>query len=72
MLKNNSNLKGAQKLSKNDLKSISGGAGPLCPTFCFYDEQTGGFSCGPGMACMSYSCGRNSIGFRCEVVQIQP
>lgn len=69
MLKNKLNLKGAQKLSKSELRNFTGGGigggGPLCPTFCFYDEQIG-FFCGTGYQCVPFSCGAPQPGYRCE------
>lgn len=65
MLKNN--LKGAQKLSKSELKSFTGGAGPgaQCAIFCFYDEING-YMCGTGYQCNPYNCGAHEPGYRCE------
>lgn len=67
------NFKGAQKLSKNELKNLTGGTGPgaQCPILCFYDEQSG-HGCGFGKECVPYSCGPSRLGYRCEVILIDP
>lgn len=69
MLKNNSSLKDFRKLSKNELKNITGGAGQArqCPTSCTYRN---GLSIGCGnKQCVPYTCSISTEpGYRCEAI----
>lgn len=62
----------AQKLSKIELKNITGGGANdiFCITYCFADDGPPGTpsaSCLNGEYCVPYDCGsRTDTGYRCE------
>lgn len=70
MLKNNSNQQGVQRLSRNELKKVTGGARPPGCTFNCSHRIHGGplmFGCPDSEECVPYTCSDNiSVGHNCQ------
>lgn len=66
---NSLKLNNAAKLSRNELKNITGGmqeAGPLaCPLQCVYESFGGGDGCRPDQECRLWRCSSTQYGTRC-------
>ncbi|NQX39835.1 hypothetical protein HQN84_13340 [Pedobacter steynii] len=58
MLKNNSKLQQSQKLSRTELKKVTGGVlTPQCPESCYFDDSLpGGSSCPESQQCVMVRC----------------
>ncbi|SHF21044.1 bacteriocin-like protein [Pedobacter caeni] len=73
MLTNNSNPKGAKKLSRNELKSITGGTGAAVQNACGSSGctyQEGGitkYGCPQYWTCLVYNCSNNEKRYSCRL-----
>ncbi|WP_316802795.1 hypothetical protein [Pedobacter nototheniae] len=59
-----------QKMTRNEMKSVAGGVGESCISYCFFFDDLEGpsSSCPANQQCVIYACGPKETGYRCESV----
>nr|WP_199159080.1 hypothetical protein [Pedobacter sp. ASV2] len=59
-----------QKMTRNEMKNVAGGAGESCISYCFFFDDLSGptSSCPVNEQCVIYYCGGNATGYRCEPI----